>query len=302
MVVEMQRLFRQPRLFARASCRLPTVRGFAGPAAAPSLGVIRLDYDYPPAPGDIDCPDSFPYDVYYRAVPGFTFEACQKNDISPKVQQNLKEAVEWLVKEKGVSGITGDCGFMMYFQPAIREMAKKPVFMSSLAQLPAVTCAYGKHEKIAIFTANGKNLEPMRDLIKKECGVDTSEHRYIIVGCENVPGFGAVARGDKVDTEKVTPGIVTKALEVMKEHPDLRAIMMECTELPPYSNAVRAATGLPVFDAITSCNMFMAGRFCNVNFGEQGWQQQWDHVQEKYVFGENLSVEEKAELVNKAAA
>ena len=26
---------------------------------APSLGVIRLDYDYPPAPGDIDSPDSF---------------------------------------------------------------------------------------------------------------------------------------------------------------------------------------------------------------------------------------------------
>ena len=32
---------------------------------APSLGVIRLDYDYPPAPGDIDSPDSFPYKVYY---------------------------------------------------------------------------------------------------------------------------------------------------------------------------------------------------------------------------------------------
>ena len=37
-----------------------------GPAKKPehaSLGVIRLDYDYPPAPGDIDHPGSYDYDV-----------------------------------------------------------------------------------------------------------------------------------------------------------------------------------------------------------------------------------------------
>merc|ERR1719440_1524209 len=49
----------------------------SGLAKAVSLGVIRLDYDYPPAPGDIDCPQSFGYDVFYRVVPGLTFEMCQ---------------------------------------------------------------------------------------------------------------------------------------------------------------------------------------------------------------------------------
>ena len=41
------------------------------------LGVIRLDYDYPPISGDIDSPESFSYDVVYRTVPGFTFEMAQ---------------------------------------------------------------------------------------------------------------------------------------------------------------------------------------------------------------------------------
>ncbi len=41
-----------------------------------SLGIIRLDYNYPPAPGDIDHPDSYAYDVHFRVVPGFTFEMC----------------------------------------------------------------------------------------------------------------------------------------------------------------------------------------------------------------------------------
>ena len=38
-----------------------------------TLGIIRLDYDYPPAPGDMDSPESFAYDVFYRVVPGLTF-------------------------------------------------------------------------------------------------------------------------------------------------------------------------------------------------------------------------------------
>lgn len=33
---------------------------------------------------------------------------------------------------------------------------------------------------------------------------------------------------------------------------EVRAILMECTELPPYSDAVRHVCGVPVFDAITA--------------------------------------------------
>ena len=41
-------------------------------SAAACLGVIRLDCDYPPAPGDIDCADSFDCGVYYKVVPGLS--------------------------------------------------------------------------------------------------------------------------------------------------------------------------------------------------------------------------------------
>jgi hypothetical protein len=76
-----------------------------------------------------------------------------------------------------------------------------------------------------------------------------------------VPGFEAVAVGGKVDTTKVSPGIVQKALDVIKQHPTIRAVLMECTELPPYSDAVRKATGLPVYDAITACDFFVSGEY-----------------------------------------
>jgi hypothetical protein len=47
----------------------------------PVLGILRLDYNYPAAPGDIDHPGSFNYEVCYRVIPGLTFEMCQTGSI-----------------------------------------------------------------------------------------------------------------------------------------------------------------------------------------------------------------------------
>jgi len=57
--------------------------------------------------------------VHYRVVPGLTFEICQSGKLTPEIEKNFIKAIEWLVK-KGVDGITGDCGFMMYFQKLAR--------------------------------------------------------------------------------------------------------------------------------------------------------------------------------------
>ena len=83
-------------------------------------------------------------------------------------------------------------------------------------------------------------------------------------------------------------------------YPNARAILMECTELPPYSDAVRHATGLPVFDAITNCDFFINSFKDNARFGKNNWQKDWDGEQDKYTYGANLTEEQKKDLVNKA--
>lgn len=150
----------------------------------------------------------------------------------------------------------------MKFQNIARRATHKPVIMSSLCALPSIVCAYAKHERIAIFTANKASLQPMHKLLWDEYGVDPEDQRFVIVGCQDVPGFEAVALGERVDVEKCRPHIVKLAEDTMAEHAEtstpIRAIVFECTELPPYSDAVRAATKLPVYDVITTCNSFVA--------------------------------------------
>jgi Asp/Glu/hydantoin racemase len=37
----------------------------------------------------------------------------------------------------------------------------------------------------------------------------------------------------------------------VERHPEVGAIVLECTNMPPYAAPIREATGLPVFDITT---------------------------------------------------
>ena len=203
-----------------------------------TLGIIRLDYKYPPIIGDIDHPDSYNYDVVYRVIPGFTFQMCQQGLLTKKVKKHFINGIKWLDETQQVDAISGDCGFMMYFQELARKYTQKPIFMSSLILLPTIISAYNKTEQIVIFTANYSTLEPMRDLIRKECGINTGEKRFIIIGCQDIPGFDAVAKGEKVNSKLVLPAIVERAKQFVEYYKDVRDILLECTELPFYEDSI----------------------------------------------------------------
>ena len=53
---------------------------------------------------------------------------------------------------------------------------------------------------------------------------------------------------DEVDTDRIEALIVAKAREIVEETPNLGAILLECSLMPPYASAVQNAIGLPVYD------------------------------------------------------
>ena len=69
-------------------------------------------------------------------------------------------------------------------------------------------------------------------------------------------GSEAIFVGGAIDVAKVKPGIVDLVLYELDARPKVRALVLECTELPPYADALRAASNLPVLDGITIVDFF----------------------------------------------
>jgi len=266
------------------------------PCNCPVLGIIRLDYDYPPQVGDIDHPGSFAFPVEYRAVPGLTFEMCQLGKMTPEVEQNFITAIKFLESE-GVVAITGDCGFMLHFQDLASRHTSKPVFMSSCCMLPAVNASICHQGKILIVTANSKEFEAMHDLILEMCSTDTFRDKYVIVGVQDVPGFEPIFTRGMIDIPKAEAGIVEKCVKACSEH-KISAILFECTQLPPFSDSVRAATKKPIFDAIVACDFFVDAFSDNPRFGLRTWYKTWDGRHSSFHIGKNLSESQRMQLVS----
>ena len=120
-----------------------------------------------------------------------------------------------------------------------------------------------------MLTANGESLRPSFNKMLTMAHVTDPERqaRFHVLGCENVDGFDAVAKGEKVDVPRVTPGIVKIASEAVAKNPKIRAILLECTELPPYADSLRRALKMPVLDAITLVDFFHSAVTDNPVFG-----------------------------------
>ena len=57
------------------------------------------------------------------------------------------------------------------------------------------------------------------------------------------------------DTKILEEEVVTVATKLVKENPDIGAIVLECSDMPPFAAAIQEAINLPIFDFITFINM-----------------------------------------------
>jgi len=217
------------------------------------VGILRIDYDYPPIPGDIACEASYGYQVVFAKVEGLTFEMAQRAVLDDHIMASFQKAVAALEAESVVA-ITGDCGFMMAYQPYVRALTKLPVILSSIIQAPAMAAMHSDDAVFALLTANSRTFDKKRLL--SQSGVNVDLDNWVLVGLQDVPGFEAVALGEKVPAEKVQPSIAAMCRDLQARHPKLAGFLLECTELPHYADEIRAKTGLPVFDAITLVDYF----------------------------------------------
>ncbi len=213
-----------------------------------AIGILLIENYAPFIPGDTANATSYRYPVRFQPVMGLSVEKLFSHDTSSLAEL---ERCALALQEAGVRAITGDCGFLALFQKELRETVKVPLFLSSLLQLNFIFPILAEKAEVIIITANSPSLT---DSLLEELSV---QKKYIercrIIGLEDCEAFTVPVFEERgvYDTDRVEHCVVTKAIEMKEQYPESKAILLECSLLPPFAKAVGEATGLPVFDYIT---------------------------------------------------
>src|SRR5262249_23056201 len=151
---------------------------------------------------------------------------------------------------------SSDCGFLIQYQQAVKNAVDVPVCMSSLLQIPFVAQMLADHRSVGCITATRKKLG---NRVLELAGI-RSEINVVIGGMEDQSHFrtAILEEGGELDSELIEEETVACARTLQERHPDLGAIVLECSMLPPYAHAVQQATGLPVFDFVTMIDFVRA--------------------------------------------
>lgn len=216
----------------------------------PCLGIIMLDTLFPRIKGDIGNPDTFDFPVQFKVVKGASPERIVHQADKTLIQPFI-EAGRWLIKN-GAKIITTSCGFLALFHNELTQALTVPVFSSSLLQVHMAQAIIGREQKVGIITAHGVALTQ-----KHLAAIGIDDYNLEIIGMEKSEEFSSVFLGGKqtLDTKKCGKEMQETALKLKKSNPDIGAIVLECTNMPPYANIVHRATeGLPVFDMVTMIN------------------------------------------------
>ena len=216
------------------------------------IGILILDAAYPCVPGNVGNATTYDFPVRYQEVRGASIDRLL-NQRDPALREAFVEAATEL-RDRGVKAITGACGFMAYFQEEVAAAVDIPVFLSSLMQIPFIHAVTNR--PIGIVTANAERLTARHF----EASRIPSSIPLVVAGMQDQTEFREAILEEKgtLDSAAVEREVVGVAGRMVDANPEIGAILLECSDLPPYAHAIQAATGRPVFDFITMINHVQA--------------------------------------------
>jgi len=205
-------------------------------------GVLMLDTQFPRWMGDIGCPNGWPVELLYQKVNGMfpkeivrSSETLQKHDVLPF----FVRAAEDLISQ-GVGGITTSCGFLILLQNELQSRLPVPVITSSLLLLPKLLA---DNATVGVLSMDELALGDAHFLAAGVLQKDLSRLR--IQGVAPSEEFASAIMQNRLhmNFDAAQRSVVSAAVSMQKKSPELRHVVLECTNMPPYANAIEAATG-----------------------------------------------------------
>lgn len=222
-----------------------------------SVGVLMLETRFPRIPGDIGHAATWDFPVLYAVVPGATGErvtTAKPGDRSTGLLDAFIDAGRKLVRD-GADGITTSCGFLSIYQKELATELGVPVAASSLMQIPLVERLLPAGKRVGVLTFNGERLTPAH-LRAAGASEDTP-----VAGMEGRREFWRymAEERDELDVLAAREDILEGGEDLARHHPDVGAIVLECTNMVPYARALHAHVKLPVYDIRGFITWFQSG-------------------------------------------
>ena len=218
------------------------------------LGILMLEAKFPRIPGDMGNALTWPFPVLYRVVRGASPERVVLQGAAGLLDDFLAAAADLVAQ--GAEAITTNCGFLALFQRELAAHVRVPVATSALLQVPWVQATLPPGRRVGVVTVSAGSLTP-RHLEAAGVPLDTP-----IVGTEGGKEFFRVLiRGESQDMDVglAAQDILDAGRMLVARHAEIGAIVLECTNMPPYAFALRETLGLPVYDIYSLITWLHAG-------------------------------------------
>jgi hypothetical protein len=213
------------------------------------LGILMLETRFPRPRGDIGHPETFTFPTRRRIVAGASPERVVRSD-DPALLPPFIAAARQLVAE-GCVALTTSCGFLARWQRELQAAVPVPLWSSALLQLAE---AQAQGRRCGVITIEAASLGPAH---------------FEGVGADPATPVEGIAPGSALhctllqdlptlDEADAQAQVLAAAQRLCARVPGIDTLVLECTNLPPYAPALRAATGLPVLDVVTLLNARMA--------------------------------------------
>ena len=216
------------------------------------IGIIMLETIFPRIIGDVGNAKTFNFPVLYEVVEKFPSSKVVLNLTFEDIEPFIKAAKN--LEKKDVSAITTSCGFLVLFQKILAQEINIPIFTSTLLLIPFIKNILRDDKKILILTANSETLTAQHF---NAAGLNKFDSALEIVGTQNTKTFTnfTVENWQCVNIDELRKDLFS----ALEKNPSLQkgevgAILMECTNMPPFSEEIRQRWKIPIFDFVSLTN------------------------------------------------
>lgn len=220
------------------------------------LGILDLepgsDPNGSPVSGSLHDASIFAFPTIRETVPGAWADVVVRGD--PSLEGPYIAAAQRLVS-RGATAIIADCGFAIRHQAAIAAAVRVQVALSALLLTPMIVRQLSGEAKLAVLTFDTTHCGA--ELLGLSDPHDIS--RVVVGGIEKTPTWeNEMARPpERTDLNVLREDVCLCVGRLREKHPEIRALLLECTMFPRIACSLRQSTGLPVYDITTLSRMLM---------------------------------------------